>query len=154
MKKIPFDIAYRPQIESGEYKVVTRDGSPARIICWDRKVTEPYDRCTLVALVTWISNNESSHFYYPDGHIWDKSKDGGDSHFDLFIITPEPELTEFEQKFAEIINDWQKTAPNTMSDITNRIKDDATKLLELAKKELCKDDTEKKERPFYYDAEE
>lgn len=39
MKKIvPFDIKYRPQIESGEYKVKYEDDSgisDARIVCWD-----------------------------------------------------------------------------------------------------------------------
>ena len=37
MAKISFDIKYRPQIESGEYKVETRDGKPVRIICWDKQ---------------------------------------------------------------------------------------------------------------------
>ena len=39
MKTIPFDIKYRPQIESGEYSVQTKDGAPVRIICWDRADT-------------------------------------------------------------------------------------------------------------------
>lgn len=34
---IPFNIKYRPQIESGEYKVRTASGKPARIVCWDFK---------------------------------------------------------------------------------------------------------------------
>lgn len=34
---IPFNIEYRPQIESGEYKVLTASGKPARIVCWDMK---------------------------------------------------------------------------------------------------------------------
>ena len=35
--KIPFDIKYRPQIESGEYKVETNFGSPVEIVCWNRR---------------------------------------------------------------------------------------------------------------------
>ena len=35
MTKIPFSIAYRPQVESGEYKVVTREDCPIDIIKWD-----------------------------------------------------------------------------------------------------------------------
>ena len=31
--KIPFDIKFKPQIESGEYKVVTSFGEPAEIGC-------------------------------------------------------------------------------------------------------------------------
>ena len=34
---IPFNIKYRPQIESGEYKVRTASGNPARVVCWDYK---------------------------------------------------------------------------------------------------------------------
>ena len=37
MKTIPFDLKYRPEIESGECKLVTRAGYPARIVCWDAK---------------------------------------------------------------------------------------------------------------------
>ena len=37
MAKIPFNVKFKPQIESGEYKVETRDGRPVRIICWDKK---------------------------------------------------------------------------------------------------------------------
>ena len=37
MTKIPFNIKYRPQIESGEYKVVTREDRPVEIKIWDLK---------------------------------------------------------------------------------------------------------------------
>lgn len=37
MTKIPFNIKYRPQIESGEYKVVTREDRPVEIRIWDLK---------------------------------------------------------------------------------------------------------------------
>ena len=32
---IPFDIQYRPQIESGEYDIVTRDNRPVKILRWN-----------------------------------------------------------------------------------------------------------------------
>lgn len=35
MKRIPFDIKYRPEIESGKYKVETEDGRAVRIVCFD-----------------------------------------------------------------------------------------------------------------------
>lgn len=35
--KIPFDIKYRPQIESGEFKVESENGHPVRILCWDAR---------------------------------------------------------------------------------------------------------------------
>lgn len=47
MAKIPFSIDYRPQIESGEYKVETRDDRPVRIICWDAS----YEDLPIVGLI-------------------------------------------------------------------------------------------------------
>lgn len=37
MKKIAFNIKFRPQVESGEYKVVTREERPVEIRIWDLK---------------------------------------------------------------------------------------------------------------------
>ena len=88
--KIPFDIKYRPQIESGEYKVVTRDGNSVRIICWDRKSAG--DGQPIVALV------KKEHY---EDSIWVEENGvykGTMGHeYDLFIITPEAELTELER---------------------------------------------------------
>ena len=146
MKKVPFDIAYRAEIESEKYKVQTRDGDAVRIICWDRHATEPYDGCILVALVTLRNKSESAYYYYSDGHLWDKSNGEGDSQLDLFIITDEPELTEFEQSVRDMIvkelttefdyQDSHVTATVSLDDKTaHRL---SLGLLELAKKELCK----------------
>lgn len=44
---IPFDIKYRPQIESDNYKIKTSEGYPVRIICWDMIGDNP-----IVGLVT------------------------------------------------------------------------------------------------------
>ena len=33
---VPFDLKYKDKIESGEYLVTTREGSPVRIVCWDK----------------------------------------------------------------------------------------------------------------------
>ena len=41
MTKIPFNIKYRPQIESGEYSVVTREDRPVEIKIWDLKGNFP-----------------------------------------------------------------------------------------------------------------
>lgn len=145
--KIPFDIAYRSFIESGEFKVETRDGSHARIICWDRHATEPYDGCILVVLVTLRNNSESAYYYYSDGHLWNKANDEGDSSLDLFIITPEPELTEFEEGVRQVVvSALSGETPNgsggTMNWTVALSNDDvrklAPRLLELAKKEICK----------------
>ena len=141
--KIPFNIKFRPQIESGEFKVETRDGKPARIICWDRFAIEPYDKCNIIVLVTFGNNSESAYYYYQDGHLWDKSNDEGDSNLDLFIITPEPELTEFEQELVNFFNERNAILPDkdgvyNKHDCNELLHKSANKLLELAKKEICK----------------
>ena len=98
--KIPFDIKYRPQIESGEYKAETRDGKPARIICWDMDSYNP-----IVALVANYPNYNGSL----SEHIFSYSMDGRysttcSSDEDLFIVTPEEEqkFSEFELKMRKI----------------------------------------------------
>lgn len=142
--KIPFDIKCRPQIESGEYKVETRDGKPVRIICWDRFAIEPYNNCNIVALVTG-TKYESTYYYYQDGHLWNKANGEKDSPLDLFIISPEPEPTEFEEGVRQVVvSALSGETPNgsggTMSWAVALSDDDvrrlAPRLLKLAKKEL------------------
>lgn len=123
--KIPFDIKYRPQIDSKEYKVVTRDGKPVRIICWDRKSTDKY---CIIALVN-TDNDELYLSFTKDGKYAEpKTKD----NFDLFIITPE--LTEFEKAVAG----WMEKAKD--EPITNEmIVDAADNLMFCARKEIVKE---------------
>ena len=137
MAKIPFSIDYRPQIESGEYKVETVDGRSARIICWDRIATEPYDNCNIVALVIGPkSKTESTYYYYQDGHLWNKANGEGDSPLDLYIITPEPELT-YWQKF--ISGCLQKYGLLDCGAADRIAKECSAELLELARKELIEE---------------
>ena len=94
MKKA-FDIKYRPQIESGEYKVVTADDHPVRICCWDAEEYYP-----IVALVK--DYNEKSDYCYPmmcdtEGVSATKGKEKT-----LYVVTPEPELTEFEKVVRQV----------------------------------------------------
>ena len=76
MSKIPFDIKWKPQIESGEYKVETDCKEPVTIIKWDLK-----------------NDNGNILCYYFDGKEDIPYVTEGK---DLFIITPEEELSEFE----------------------------------------------------------
>lgn len=101
--KIPFDIKYRPQIESGEYKVETRNGSPVRIICWDAKGCRP-----IIALIHSETDAEEEVTLQlcTNGKF---SPDGAGTVYDLFIVTPEPELTDFEQEVSENIDSTERT---------------------------------------------
>lgn len=101
MAKIEFNVKYRPQIESGEYKVETRDGRPVRIICLDRKSE---DGRSIVALV----NDGTYELCYTFQNTGRFSSSGKNHIADLFIITPEPELAEDERIrkfFAELATD-------------------------------------------------
>lgn len=119
MAKIPFDIKFRPQIESGEYKVETSDGCPARIICWDSPINE--DR----PIICIVYDNQIEQ-YKADGRY-----DYETCNYDLIIITPEPELSEFEDAVGAEIFD-----PPFNEEQIKVIKEESAKLLALARKEM------------------
>ena len=80
MAKIPFSIDYGPQIESGEYKVETRDDRPVRIICWDA----PSDKYPIVG---YIQGGKGPVTFSLDGfHVLDLK-----DNEDLFVILPLPD---------------------------------------------------------------
>lgn len=122
--KIPFDIKYRPQIESGEYKVQTRDGRKVRILTF----TYPSEHLIQAEI------DKRCVLYNPNGTWWD---DGTDSELDLFIITPEAEVTEFKIEVHEIISQVlsDKRIPYCREQFE---KEAASALLMKAKKEICK----------------
>lgn len=108
--KIPFSIKYRPQIESGEYKVETREGKSVRIICWDRKYGFP-----ICGLATEADGHESYVNCYFDGRT-DRTKDDS---CDLFLITPEPEpLTKLEKAVFDML--VERTNEATISETQAR----------------------------------
>ena len=124
--KIPFDIKFRPQIESGEYKVVTRDNTPVRIICWDANCPQQ--------IVGLVHDNDTMcdtvELFCDNGRYW--RLEGRHSDFDLFVLTLEPELTEFEKGIKRgFLCAGLEDVP------TGIIKDTARELLAIAKKELC-----------------
>lgn len=124
MAKIPFDIKFRSQIESGEYKLVAGNEFPwpAKIVCWT------YNGDNLIVIVTNPDGDETGLIYTPNG----KHKAFAPKvDSDLFIITPEPELTEFESAIESYIK-----AYTGIIQTASAAKQWAKELLELAKKEL------------------
>ena len=121
-----FDIKYRSQIESGEYKVETRDGRIAKIIYWEAHHCKP-----IIILITsdFDSGTEIPLQLYKNGKFYPK----GDSNFDLFIITPEEEMTEFEQEVSDIVEYCKIHGKNVVKDYVKR---HAKTLLDIAEKEL------------------
>lgn len=84
--KVKFDLKYRQQIESGEYKVETADGRQVRIICWD--VHNLYRENDIVALATSSSGEgENILRYYSNGHLISDSANIGNK--DLIVVIPD-----------------------------------------------------------------
>lgn len=100
MAKIPFSIDYRPQIESGEYKVVIEYDNRtfyARIVCWDFNSTE------LLACVNYGDREDVLEYDSSGKHI---GKSVGRP--DLFLVTPEPELSEFEERIFKLLRQYKE----------------------------------------------
>ena len=72
-KRIDFDIDLAKKIQAGEAqgRIVTRDGQPARIICWDKKC----DEYPIVALImAYEGNNEAVNVYTASGQTYETYK--------------------------------------------------------------------------------
>ena len=125
--KVQFDIKYRPQIESGEYKVETNAGDSVRIVCWDAK--RKYGDC----ICGFMGEEEDRpYFWQPNGCWW---ADHTQSPFDLFIVTPEPELTDWEGFISGCL---QKHGLLDCGAADRIAKECSAELLELAREELVK----------------
>ena len=118
--KILFDIKYRPQIESGEYKVETSAGNPARIICWDAKLDFP--------IVVLLMNRNGRKQEWVD--YYSETGETSDHASRLVIITPDPELTPFEKCLSELLG----ITPDDGRDGLYNIQEGAKELLKLAYK--------------------
>ena len=134
MAKIEFNIKYRPQIESGEYKVVTKDNKNVRIISWDMH-TSSGDK--IVALVTGQGGQfEKNRTYLLDGRCCSSQHDSTS----LFILTNNVELTEFEIELVKIMKEegspiGADTSEYTEEDIA-AMHSYSERLLALARKQL------------------
>lgn len=122
MARIPFDIKYRPQIESGEYTVENRDGVHATILEWDIFIHG-------MAHMMLIRYDDKYEFVHSNGRI---NRTGQDCNLDLFIVTPEEELTEFEKAIKDMIKPYAAWPDDIF-------KEESAKLLFLARKQLIEE---------------
>ena len=121
--RIPFDIKFRPQIESGEYKVETKSGRPIRVLAWDLPCDFP------IATAEFTEDNRVIvESYSVDGWVG-----YGEKENNLVIVTPEPELTEFEKAFDRIAELYHS---DKNPDEVACCKEYAAKLLSIARKQL------------------
>lgn len=88
-----FNIKYRPEIESGRYKVRTASGHPVRIVCWDAK-SEFND--PIVALVEYPAREVAVN-YTTDGRYI------GNNENYLVVETDERELSHGERIIFSVL---------------------------------------------------
>lgn len=134
MKK-PFNINYRQKIESGEYKVVTRDGRAVRIVCWDMKAP--------VSLIGCVERKEEGDeellLWYKDGaNKRDANYRAVETKNDLFVITDEPELTKVEEEIVMAIVDYTANKEGCFTEIDCARKH-CTRIMDAARAEIAKD---------------
>jgi len=94
-----FNIKYRPEIESGKYKVRTSGGRSVRIVCWDAKseFNEP-----VVALVNYDGKEVAVNYTEDGRYIGNKDN--------YLVIEDGCEKTRWEGRVREIL---EKTASLT-----------------------------------------
>lgn len=135
--KIPFDIKFRPQIESGEYKVETKDGREVRIVCWDVNNSYSSVHDNILALVKSESGVEHALFYAQNGYCLSDSSRVGRK--DLFLVTPEPELTPLEDLLSTYLkNDFEYFSTKKWDEKkwNEVMRIQAAELLSIARKQL------------------
>ena len=104
MKK-KFDIKYRPQIESGQYRVVTHDGTPVIVEKWDLKGSQPI----LVILPTAISDFEGEESWVEDRpFVYSikgvcSEKVPSDKYYQLYVDTGDSVIGS-ERMLCELVN--------------------------------------------------
>lgn len=133
MAKIEFDIKYRPQIESGEYKVETEDGREVKIISFD--VPDAND-CPIAGLFRLCAGTPTVGLFDKHGSY----KGEGKSDYNLVIITPAPELTEFEKKLVKLVELSFATC-TSKNDLEECVRKHSAELFELAKDEVYSSDS-------------
>lgn len=134
MTKIPFSIDKRPEIEAGKLRVMTGDGYPARIVCWDFKGDSPLLVAVMEDGIELTRTYEENGFYVKGG-----------TTLDLFLVPAEPELTEFEEAVRSCVVETltetiesptgAKMSSSVYIDV-DKSKKMAAELLSLARKEL------------------
>ena len=118
--KIPFTLD--AWLKDKSQKVETRSGKNVRIICWD-KIGVP--------IVALVGDADDIVTYNRDGTTGQQMQ----LPSDLFIVTPEQELTEFEIALENFVMNADASEQTFHEDV----KQNAAELLALARKELVDD---------------
>lgn len=124
MKKIPFDLS--KWLSDKSQKVVNSEGKDVRIICWDREGKWPIIGLTENRLIQqYDENGVIIHF---GGEKWEP---------DLFLVTEDEPMTEFEQAV-------KSPMIRSISYEDAKVREEAKELLSIARKQL---EAEKQRKP-------
>ena len=114
-------------LENPSRKVVTREGRPVRIVCWDLKSNTP-----IIAAIQWNQEREDCYCYNTIGRCANNI-----GELDLFFADEEKELTEFEKAIKKLIESCCNEVEE--ANITNAgAKEISSHILDLARKEILK----------------
>ncbi len=135
--KIPFTLD--AWLKDKSQKVETREGRPVKIISFE--MTDTND-CPIAAQFRLCAGTPVVYLFDKEGHY----KGEGDSDYDLFLITPEPELSEFGMKVSEFAEAYELAATDCESEeyktcngnLQLIIDKYAAELLDLARKEIVR----------------
>ena len=127
----PFSIEDKEKIESGEYKLITRDGREAKVLDWSADLEDNNE-----IVCTILNTTTKKHFIstYPLSGLskykimnYDKY-----SPLDLFVIDENGELSEFEGKLVDLISAWgMSNKTKTLKEFVHTFSEE---LIDLAKK--------------------
>lgn len=129
MKKIAFDIKYRPEIESGEVRVITRIGQSVEIASYNI-YSEKGDKFPILALVWGDDNKQHPEYYTLNGRFFD----GAESNMDLYLLMETPATTAFEEELSTMI-DYSRNHAKADTDVVDIFKD---RIFEAARLEVIK----------------
>lgn len=128
MQKIPFDIKYRPEIESGKYKVETNAGRPVRIICWDAKSEDPLVQLPIVGLIDYGKREMV--------FTWDIRGIYGNNDMDLIIVTDWKGLDDVKQRLVTTLSAMNVGELYTEAEINEMAEEETKALCEIFKEVL------------------
>lgn len=136
MKKIPFDAKFRPEIESGEFKVVTKDDRSVQILSWEMKGNYPILGCLMEKQTdyegenTWEEERPKAFNLkgIPSNYV---PSSGGE----LYIVIPDSEESVLETTLASML-DYAKNHAKPDADVVSIFKDRIIECVALEKSTL------------------
>ena len=105
MRKIPFNNKYRPEIESGEMKVVNGKGKPVTILKWDMQGNYPILGVVMTNQTNYEGDEsweeERPFAYNNDGHAYASSPS---DKKDLYLLIEGPDMSALEKELMTMLD--------------------------------------------------